>query len=71
MAVPPLKILMLEDNHADAEMVQRLLKKEKLYFEFRLVMNKDAFLLALDEFQPDIILSDILYRNSMQLKPWK
>lgn len=54
----PLKILMLEDTAGDAEIVQQLLKKEELSFEFSLVMNKDAFLIALDEFQPDIILAD-------------
>ena len=54
----PLKILMLEDHATDAEIVERLLKKQKLHFEFRLAMNKDEYLQALDQFQPDVILSD-------------
>lgn len=54
----PLKILILEDNATDAEIVQRLLKKENPQFTFRLAMNKDAYLLALDEFQPDVVLAD-------------
>ncbi len=57
----PLKILLLEDSPADAEMIQRLLKKEGLEFESNVVMTKDAYLQALDQFQPDLILSD----NSM------
>ena len=53
-----LKILLLEDNTADAEIVQRLLKKENPQYLFSLAMNKGAYLQALDEFKPDIILSD-------------
>lgn len=53
-----LKILLLEDSKADAEMIQRLLDNEKMNCEFCLVMNKSAFVKALDSFSPDIILSD-------------
>ncbi|MEJ7586549.1 MAG: PAS domain S-box protein [Ferruginibacter sp.] len=53
-----LKILMLEDSEDDAEIVLQLLKKTSLRFESRLVMNKADFLLALHQFNPDIILSD-------------
>jgi PAS domain S-box-containing protein len=58
---PALKILLLEDNSDDAELIQKLLTREKLTCEFRLVMNKKDFLQCLDEFGPDVILSD----NSM------
>ncbi len=54
----PLKILLLEDSPMDAEVIQHLLLKEKLNCEFSLAMDKDAYLLALDEFHPNIILSD-------------
>ncbi|HEV3414577.1 MAG TPA: response regulator [Puia sp.] len=54
----PLKILHLEDLSADAEMVARVLRKAKLLFEMRLVIDKPDFLKALREFKPDIILSD-------------
>jgi len=54
----PLKILLLEDNRSDAEMIQRLLIKEKMNCEFHLAMDKDSFLTALDEYAPSIILSD-------------
>lgn len=53
-----LKILMLEDNLADAEILQRLLKKEKLEFNFRLVMNEHDFKQALGEYRPNVILAD-------------
>jgi signal transduction histidine kinase len=54
----PLKILHLEDLPADAEMVDRVLRKAKLRFEKKVVIDKPDFLKALREFQPDIILSD-------------
>lgn len=57
----PLKILLLEDSPTDAEIIQRLLRKEKMHCEFRLVMDKKEFIKALTEFSPEVILSD----NSM------
>ncbi len=56
-----LKVLLLEDNEADAEIIKRLLKKAKPFSEFRLAADKPSFINALDEFHPDLILSD----NSM------
>lgn len=53
-----LKILLLEDNPEDAEIVMRLLKKVSPQYQLSLAMNKEAYLQALDQFQPDIILSD-------------
>jgi signal transduction histidine kinase len=53
-----LKILHLEDLPADAEMVDRVLRKAKLRFEIKVVIDKPDFLKALREYQPDIILSD-------------
>lgn len=54
----PLKILHLEDLPADAEMVDRVLRKAKLWFEKKVVIDRSDFLKALREFQPDVILSD-------------
>jgi signal transduction histidine kinase len=54
----PLKILHLEDLSADAEMVDRVLRKAKLQFEKKVVIDRPDFLKALREFKPDIILSD-------------
>ena len=54
----PLKILLLEDNPLDAEIIQRRLLKEKTNWEFFIATNKKIFLQALEEFFPDVILSD-------------
>lgn len=53
----PLKILLLEDSRDDAEIIRHLLLK-KMRCEFRLVMNKNNFINALEEFSPEVILSD-------------
>jgi PAS domain S-box-containing protein len=53
-----LKILMLEDSHTDAAMVQRLLRKQNPGCEFKLTMSRGDFTLALDEFVPTVILAD-------------
>jgi signal transduction histidine kinase len=53
-----LKILHLEDLVADAEIVERVLRKAQFRFEKKVVADKANFVLALREFKPDIILSD-------------
>ncbi|MDQ3191021.1 MAG: PAS domain S-box protein [Bacteroidota bacterium] len=53
-----LKILHLEDIPADAELVERELKKGNIQFEKLVVDNKIAFEKALKEFVPDIIIAD-------------
>ena len=53
-----LKILMLEDSAVDAEIVQRLLKKQNRPFAFKLAGNKTSFLHELASFQPDLVLAD-------------
>jgi two-component system sensor histidine kinase UhpB len=54
-----LKILLLEDSKSDAEEIMRRLKlNEKFNCEFRLAAGKDAYLKALDDFIPEIVLSD-------------
>jgi two-component system sensor histidine kinase UhpB len=54
----PLRILHLEDLPADAEMVERVLRKANFEFEKKVVVDKPDFIRALHEFRPDIILSD-------------
>jgi signal transduction histidine kinase len=54
----PLKILHLEDLAADAEMVDRVLRKAQFRFEKKVVIDKPDFVRALRDFRPDIILSD-------------
>jgi CheY-like chemotaxis protein/uncharacterized protein YodC (DUF2158 family) len=53
-----LKILMLEDNDDDVELIVRTLREEKLHFEHRRVETKAEFHQAIDGFVPDIVLSD-------------
>ncbi len=55
---PALKILHLEDIPSDAEMVARAVKKGGITGEIFLADNKDDFIKALNDFSPDIILSD-------------
>ena len=52
------KILMLEDSPTDAELIQRVLKKDFGVCDFRLTLTRDAFIGALDDFLPDIVLAD-------------
>ncbi|HEX8989362.1 MAG TPA: HD domain-containing phosphohydrolase [Rhodocyclaceae bacterium] len=53
-----LRVLMLEDEPADAEFAQRELRKGGMLFTSLRVDERNAFLAALDEFRPDIILAD-------------
>jgi signal transduction histidine kinase len=53
-----LRILMLEDLEEDAGLVDRALHKGDLKFERIRVDTAESFIQALDEFKPDIILSD-------------
>ena len=53
-----LKILLLEDSAEDAEILLRFLRKINPHYLFNLAMNKEDYLEALDQFHPDIILSD-------------
>ena len=54
----PLRILILEDNPADAELVVRELHSEGIEFEARFAVEKAGYLRALDEKAPDLILAD-------------
>src|SRR5262245_10158599 len=54
----PLRILILEDVVTDAALVERELRKAQISFESRCVESRKDFLEALEEFHPDIILSD-------------
>jgi diguanylate cyclase (GGDEF)-like protein/PAS domain S-box-containing protein len=56
--VKKLKILLLEDNTADAELNARALARGGIQFETRWVDTERAFRRELTEFQPDIVLSD-------------
>jgi len=53
-----IKILLLEDNVSDADLVIRQLAKSDLVFVSSIVDTRKMFEAALDSFAPDIILSD-------------
>ncbi|MBU0622335.1 MAG: PAS domain S-box protein [Gammaproteobacteria bacterium] len=53
-----IRILMLEDTPSDAELEEYELRKSGLQFELKRVETRDGFVQALDEFRPDIVLSD-------------
>lgn len=53
-----MRILIIEDNQSDVEMIKRVLAKGDIAHEFRVVSTRDQYLSALDAQQPDIIISD-------------
>jgi PAS domain S-box-containing protein len=53
-----LRILMLEDTFSDAELEERELRKIGMPFTLKRVETREGFIRALEEFRPDIILSD-------------
>ncbi|HEX5419310.1 MAG TPA: response regulator, partial [Gammaproteobacteria bacterium] len=54
----PVRILMLEDNAADAELVTRRLSTDGLDFVSRIVSSELGFRREIAEFAPQLILSD-------------
>jgi PAS domain S-box-containing protein len=53
-----LRVLILEDNSVDAELVEHELHRAEITFTSRLVDRENEFSKALAEFQPQVILSD-------------
>jgi len=53
-----IKILLLEDNPADAELISRELSRSGMLFSMHVVDTREEFIIALNNFEPDIILSD-------------
>lgn len=53
-----LKILILEDYPDDAELMKRQIAKAGIMYKYLVVDTRKAFMNALTEFKPDIILSD-------------
>ncbi|MES2730420.1 MAG: PAS domain S-box protein [Bacteroidota bacterium] len=52
------RILILEDTAADAELIERELSKSQIPYTLKRVYTKEAYVKALEQFTPDIILSD-------------
>ncbi|MGR8934720.1 MAG: PAS domain S-box protein [Gammaproteobacteria bacterium] len=57
---PELRILMVEDSVEDAELIEEELREGGVKFVLRRVQTRDAFFRALEDFQPDIVLSDFM-----------
>jgi PAS domain S-box-containing protein len=55
---PELRVLILEDSAADAELMEWQLEKAGIGFVSRRVDTKNGFLQALESFKPDLILAD-------------
>jgi PAS domain S-box-containing protein len=53
-----LRILMLEDTPSDAQLAERELHKAGIDFTALRVETRDAFIHAMEDFRPDIVLSD-------------
>lgn len=53
-----IKVLVLEDNTADADLIVRHLKKSGMSFISKIVESRKIFEESLDSFLPDIVLSD-------------
>lgn len=53
-----LRILILDDSPITAELIEHVLRKGGLAFTSRCVDTREAFVHALEEFKPDLILSD-------------
>ena len=58
MTGKPLRILLLEDDPADAELVAETLVRVGMAIVTERVDSRDAFATALREFAPDVVLSD-------------
>jgi PAS domain S-box-containing protein len=54
----PLRILLLEDSPIDAELNQHALRKGGIEFELQQVEHEQAFVDALRQFRPDLVLAD-------------
>jgi PAS domain S-box-containing protein len=53
-----MKILHLEDQVSDADLVAHILKKANIDFEMKLVSTRQEYTEALEEFKPELIISD-------------
>jgi two-component system, cell cycle sensor histidine kinase and response regulator CckA len=58
MGPDPVRVLILEDVPMDAELVEYELQRARMPFSALRVDTRESFLEALDQFRPDVILSD-------------
>jgi serine phosphatase RsbU (regulator of sigma subunit) len=53
-----LKILVLENDPDDAERIQKELSRSGMLFTFKVVTDREDFIITLNNFEPDLVLSD-------------
>ena len=53
-----IKILIVEDSRADAELIEYEIRKGGVSFSAKRVDEREDFLRELEEFNPDLILAD-------------
>lgn len=53
-----LRLILIEDNLADAELILQVIRKSGIDFDSRLVQTREELIEAIPAFKPDIILSD-------------
>ena len=58
-AMSMVRVLQVEDSELDAELVLAELEADGILYEVRLVDDREAYLAALDDFNPHIVLSDL------------
>jgi len=57
--LPTIRVLHVEDNPLDAELVLAELENDQIDFSAELVDDEERFLTALDQFKPDVVLCDL------------
>jgi signal transduction histidine kinase len=57
--LPTIRILQVEDDPLDAELIQAELDADGIDYEVRLVDQEEGYTACLEEFKPDIVLSDL------------
>ncbi|SEI51404.1 response regulator [Frateuria terrea] len=58
-ALPTIRILQVEDDPLDAELIQAELDADGIDYQARLVDDEASYVACLREFEPDIVLSDL------------
>lgn len=58
-ALPRIRVLQIEDSQLDAELVLSELEADGIEFDVCLVDEETSYVQALDDFRPDVVLSDL------------